>query len=141
MTLVGCSAALVTEDVPHNKSIPKQAIERGESVDLENNLSQIRQFINMYRTDNDGKPPATLDELKRASKFPDSMFINPIDKKPLIYDPATGNIGVEGQVMSRQSRASTQNNTDPGAPVGANPAMPNINIPQPGASADGAAAE
>jgi hypothetical protein len=59
---------------------------------MNSNISQIQQIITMYRNDNEGKPPASLEELKRYAKFPAEMWIDPLTKQPLIYDPATGSI-------------------------------------------------
>ena len=116
-------------------SVAKQSIDRGQEVVLENNLSQIQQIISMYKSDNGGKPPASLDELKTYSKFPAEMFINPVDKKPLGYDPATGTMIVtpyEG--MSRMINRTTANPMhgadQPVAPQGAAP--PTGGPPAPG---------
>ena len=81
-------------DGEERPSIATSSIDRGEGVALGSNIAQIQQFIVMYKGENDGKVPASLDELKSASKFPAEMFINPVDKKPLVYDPASGAIGV-----------------------------------------------
>ena len=126
-------------------SIAKESINRGSETELNSNLGQIRTFISMYRSDSEGKAPESMEELKRASKFPDSMFINPLDGKPLVYDPATGTISAEGARPSAASNASSQNNSDPAAvnPAPAPgseaaPGMPNVNIPQPAGSEEAA---
>lgn len=68
----------------------RRSIDLAQETALQSNLNQIQQIIGMYKQENEGKPPASLDELKKYSKFPDEMFINPVDQKPLGYDPATG---------------------------------------------------
>lgn len=73
-------------------SVAKRAIDRSQEVALNSNISQINQFIFMYKNDNDGRVPASMDELKKASRFPAEMFINPVDQKPLNYDPNTGRV-------------------------------------------------
>ncbi len=73
-----------------SKTALKRSMELAEEVGLQSNLNQIQQIIGMYKGDNEGKPPASLDELKRYAKFPAEMWVNPVDKKPLGYDPATG---------------------------------------------------
>jgi type II secretory pathway pseudopilin PulG len=70
----------------------KQSINRAEDVGMNSNISQIQQIISMYRSDNEGKPPASLEELKRYAKFPAEMWIDPLTKQPLIYDPTSGTI-------------------------------------------------
>jgi hypothetical protein len=107
------------EEQPQDRapSVPKQAINKGNSVELEQNLNSIRQFISFFRQENDGRAP-TLEELKGMKGFVPSLLINPVDQKPLVYDAATGTIAPEGDApMSKSSRASTANNSDPGAPA------------------------
>lgn len=80
-------------------SVARQSIDRAKDVSLESNLSQIRMAISMYKNDNDGKVPASLDELKNSSYgkgFPPEMWANPLDGKPLVYDPATGSVSAQG---------------------------------------------
>ncbi len=103
-------------------SIAKQSINKAEiDVAMTSNISQINQAIMMYKADN-GKPPASLDELKSsayARGFPAEMWINPVTKQPLVYDPQTG------QVLSPPAPAA------PGAPAGVAPASRPA-IPAPG---------
>lgn len=68
--------------------VAKSSIDRSQEVVLNSNLQQINQLIFMYKNDNNGQPPASLQELD----IPDSMLINPVDKKPLQYDPKTGRV-------------------------------------------------
>jgi type II secretory pathway pseudopilin PulG len=74
-------------------SVAKRAIDRSQEVALNSNINQINQFIFMYKNDNDGQVPASMDDLKKAAKgFPPEMFINPVDQQPLNYDPKTGRV-------------------------------------------------
>lgn len=93
------SGGKVGTDTNSTKSLAKQSIEKGDSVQVMSNLNQIRQVITMYKSDNEGKAPASLDELKKYAKFPDEMWINPVDKRPLQYDPATGRIWCDSPGM------------------------------------------
>jgi hypothetical protein len=53
------------------------------------NLSQIRQFIQVAETSgDDDKPPASLDDIK----VPQSIRFCPIGKEAYDYDPATGKV-------------------------------------------------
>jgi len=83
-----------TRDKQGNRqpSVAKRSIDRSQEVMLNSNIQQINQFIFMYKNDNNGQVPASMEELKQASKFPAEMFINPVDKKPLNYDPKTGRV-------------------------------------------------
>lgn len=73
-------------------SVAKRAIDRSQEVALNSNINQINQFIFMYKTENDGQVPASMEELKTSSKFPAELFINPVDGQPLNYDPKTGRV-------------------------------------------------
>jgi type II secretory pathway pseudopilin PulG len=125
----------------------RRSVDLAQEVALQSNLQQIQMFIGMYKGDNDGKVPASLEELKKSSKFPAEMFINPVDKKPLGYDPATGQMIVtpyEGEspaiakmtanpMQGAADTGSTPATSTPAAP-GA-PAMPGIpTIPNSGAA-------
>lgn len=128
--LIGLAAFFLmprgTNDGTPQKSTLKRSMDQAEGVTLDSNLNQIRMAITMFKDNNDGKPPASLDELKKSvygrDIMPD-MWVNPLDKKPLIYDPATGTICADG----------------PGCPPGgtasvAAPAAPGANPPAPGAA-------
>lgn len=80
------------KDGNQQQSIAKRSIDRSKEVALNSNIQQINQFIFMYKNDNDGQVPASMEELKQASKFPAELFINPVDEKPLNYDPTTGRV-------------------------------------------------
>ena len=117
----------------------KQSMNRAEDVGMNSNISQIQQIIMMYRNDNEGKPPASLDELKRYAKFPAEMWIDPLTKQPLIYDPASGTISAPPRPaeLSPETPANAPRNSPlvPGGP--GNIEIPNMQpqIPQDDASA------
>jgi len=126
-------------------SVIKQSQDRGSEVQTNIYLGQIRQLIGIYRSDNGGKAPASYEELRRAGKdYPPEMWVNAVDKKPFVYDPATGTIDVDGAMSrsaERVNNASQANNSDPAqaAPPAdsAAPGVPNPSdivgkIPQPG---------
>ena len=118
------------------KSTLKASMDKAEGVALDSNISQIQQGISMFKSDNDGKPPASLDELKRYLKdYPPEMWINPLDKKPLVYDPATGTICAEGPGCPPGGAPATA----PVAP-GSNPPAPGTNPASPGAASPAAPA-
>lgn len=126
LALVG--GCVSDDQVPddHAPSLPKQAIDRGQTVALESNMDQIRQFVGMFRQDNDGRNP-TLDELKSMKQFNRSLLINPVDGKPLIYDPSNGTVYPQGgKAPSKDSRASQINNSENGAPAPPAAARPDI---------------
>ncbi len=117
----------------------KQSMNRAEDVGMNSNISQIQQIITMYRNDNEGKPPASLEELKRYAKFPAEMWIDPLTKQPLIYDPAAGAISAPSRPaeLSPETPANAPQNSPlvPGGP--GNIDIPNMQpqIPQDDASA------
>ena len=125
-------------------SVVKQSQDRGNETGGNIYLGQIRTLISQYREENDGKAPATYEELRRFGKdYPPEMWINPVDKKPLVYDPATGTIDVDGAMSKQAERvnnASQANNSEPaGAAPNAAPGVPSPGdivgkIPQPGSN-------
>jgi hypothetical protein len=70
----------------------RRSVDLAQEVVLQSNLNQIQMALGMYKQDNEGKVPASLDELKTALHLPAEMWINPVDKKPLGYDPTTGHM-------------------------------------------------
>ena len=94
------------------ESIPKRAINKGNETDTTSNINQINQGLMMLKQENE-TPPATLDEAKRALKFPDSMWIDGATQKPLVYDAATGTVRREGAAVGS-------------APSAKGPMMPDI---------------
>lgn len=75
------------------KSIAKESIDRGHDVATNDYVRQIQLTIEQYKADNDGKPPASYEELRKYDKdFPDEMWIDPVTHKKLVYDATTGTI-------------------------------------------------
>jgi type II secretory pathway pseudopilin PulG len=132
----------------------RRSIDLAQEVALQSNLNQIQQIIGMYKGDNEGKPPPSFEELKRYAKFPAEMWTNPVDKKPLGYDPATGTMIVtpyEGESpniikMTQNPMHGTDTPSTPGVATtpGAAPSTPDTagapampNVPTiPNSSAD-----
>ena len=79
------------------ESLPKRAIDKGHETDTTSNINQINQGLMMVKQDSG--PPATLDEAKRALKYPDSMWFDDATQKPLVYDVATGSVHREGAAV------------------------------------------
>ncbi len=76
-------------------SVLKQSMNKGEDVDTTSNIMQIQQAVEMYKNDNNGKPPASLDELKNSSYgkgYPAEMWVDSVSRQPLNYDPQTGRV-------------------------------------------------
>ncbi len=67
-----------------------RSMDMGRDVGTDSNISQINQ--NVPRDEN-GKAPATLEELRRSLKdFPAEMWMDKATSKPLRYDPTTGTV-------------------------------------------------
>lgn len=117
-------------DGEHRKSVAAESMDQAREVELTSNLNQIRQGIRMYRNDNDNRVPASMEELRKYLKdYPAEMWVNPIDKTPLIYDPSTGAIYAQGQqAPGRRWQGNTRDNTV----AGDAPAPP---VPPPGSAA------
>jgi hypothetical protein len=119
------------DDGKPGKSTLKASMDRAEEVGTVSYVSHIQQGIDQFKSDNDGKPPASLEELKRYLKdYPPEMWINSVDKKPLLYDPVSGTICEDKGTGCPPGSASTA----PLAP-GSNPAAPGANPPAPGGAA------
>ena len=65
--------------------------ERAQQVGTISYISQIQQAITMYKMDNEDRLPQNLQELKRYGVM-DEMLIDSISKRPLQYNPQTGEI-------------------------------------------------
>jgi len=76
-------------------SVLKQSMDKGEDVKTSSNILQIQQAVEMYKNDNDGKPPASLDELRNSSYgkgYPSEMWFDAVSKQPLQLNPQTGRV-------------------------------------------------
>ena len=58
-------------------------------------VAQINQAISMYRMDNEGRNPASLQELKRYG-VSEEMMVDQVTKQPLPYDARTGTLRLPG---------------------------------------------
>jgi type II secretory pathway pseudopilin PulG len=77
------------------ESVLVQSMEKGSDTATSSNIAQIQMAVEMYKNDNDGKPPASLDELKNGAYgrgYPAEMWVDSVSKRPLNYDPQTGRI-------------------------------------------------
>ena len=114
--LSGCAswmAAPPPDDAPHEKSIPRKAMDRGEDIEVDSNINQINQALMIIKQDSG--PPATLEEAKRAAKLPEAMWFDKVANKPLVYDPASGTVHREGAAPNSPPAAGS-----PNAPKGIN---------------------
>ena len=76
-------------------SVLKQSLNKGEDVNTTSNILQIQGAVEMYKNDNDGRVPASLDELKNSAfgkGYPAEMWVDSVSKQPLDYDPQTGRV-------------------------------------------------
>jgi type II secretory pathway pseudopilin PulG len=115
-------------------TVLRRDIDLAQETVLVSNLNQIQLFMVSYKSDNNGQPPATFDELKKQMRAPAEFWINPVDKKPLGYNPQTGLMivtpyeGESAQVLKMTQSAanvgSPQAGSTPAAPSA--PGMPNI---------------
>lgn len=125
-------------------SVLRQSMDRGQDVALNSNISQINIGIGLYKDDHEGKLPATLDEFKNSADgkgYPAEMYVNPLDKKPLVYDPNTGKVsaqtdappGAPGTAGSSPTGSNPGTGASSTSPAVNNPAAPGgvtINIPK-----------
>lgn len=110
------------------KSVARESIDRAKETGGTNYIGQIQIVIQQYRDDNEGKPPASLEELKRYAKFPDEMWVEPVTKQPLVYDPQTGTISSPPQSILGAGTAAPGSAAAPGSePIP--PAPPGLNVP------------
>lgn len=99
-------------------SVLKQSMDKGSDVNTTSNIMQIQQAVEMYKNDNDGKVPASLDELKNSSYgkgYPAEMWYDSVSKQPLNYDPQTGRVSSPtGGLKGAPGSAGTTSGTTPG---------------------------
>lgn len=87
MTLVGKRGKEGRED-----SVAQRVQQQAVGVDCRNNLSQIRQAIQMRSSETENQRPASMDELR---EIPSEMRKCPVSGKPYVYDPTTGTVRCE----------------------------------------------
>ena len=75
---------------PDGKGVTTLGLVKAEAQDdvCRENLSQIRQMIQIKQADADDKPPASLSELNA----PESVLQCPIGHEAYVYDPRTGTV-------------------------------------------------
>ncbi len=88
----GCASPDAPKEA--EQSLAKRAVDRGTDIEVDSNINQINQALMMIKQE--GSAPATLDEAKRAVKVPDSMWMDSVSGKPLVYDAPTGTVHREG---------------------------------------------
>ena len=72
------------------KSILGRSMDKGRGVATDSNIAQINQMV---PRDENGKPPATLEELRHAlHDYPAEMWVDDATGKPLQYNPTTGTV-------------------------------------------------
>ncbi len=109
-------------------SIARRSINKAEEVGGVSYVGQIQTLVEPFK-ENNGRYPASLDELKASAKdYPAEMWVDPVSKKPLDYDPQTG-------IVSLPKASAPNSNAAPDAARPANPNLPNIPaIPAPPAA-------
>jgi hypothetical protein len=83
------------KDGEKRPSVVRESLDRAHDVETTSNVQQIQAAVEMYKSENDGKAPASLDELKNspvARGFPAEMWVDSVTKQPLNYDPTTGKV-------------------------------------------------
>lgn len=71
------------------KSMPAQVQQKASGVECQSNLSQVRQMIQMYQTDNEQNPPT----LQALSGLPAGFLACPVGGEPYWYDAQSGRVG------------------------------------------------
>lgn len=113
------------ENGEEKQSILKQSMDKGSDVNTTSNILQIQQAVELYKNDNDGKVPASLDELKNSAYgkgYPAEMWVDSVSKQPLYYDPQSGRVssatgGLPGVAGSAPRNANEGRGNDlPGIP-------------------------
>ena len=70
------------------RSVLGRAVQKSISVECQSNLNQIRQLIEMYKSENNGANPPALSAMPEAARISKC----PISKQDYQYDPATGKV-------------------------------------------------
>jgi hypothetical protein len=107
----GCSMLQQTnEQLDEGAHAPGRARDMGIGVGTTSNINQINMQLSMAKSDNDGKPPATLEDAKKAAKnCPPEMWIDKETGKPLVYDPVTGTVHRDGAAADSPPVAGSPN--------------------------------
>lgn len=105
-------------------SVAKQSIDRGNQTAGTSYIRDIQTVIQQYRDDNEGRAPASLDELKSYAKFPAEMWVDQVTQQPLVYDPQSGTVSAPPQSTLGATTGAT---AAPGAAIP--PAPPGVTVP------------
>ncbi|PQV65236.1 hypothetical protein B1R32_102245 [Abditibacterium utsteinense] len=93
LLLGGCATAAQTNaQIDEGIHAPKRAMDMAHGVETDSNINQINQSISIFKSTNDDKAPATIEEAKAAAKVPAEMWIDTDTKLPLEYDAASGTV-------------------------------------------------
>lgn len=91
--LGGCEAAQETNaQIDEGIHAPKRSIDKSKGIATDSNIRQINDALTIFKSTNEDKAPATLEEAKAAAKVPTSMWTDAETGKPLEYDAATGTV-------------------------------------------------
>ena len=108
----GCASPDAPKEA--EQSLAKRAVDRGSDIEVDSNINQINQALMMIKQE--GSAPATLEEAKRAVKVPDTMWMDSVSGKPLVYDVATGSVHRDG-VAAGGAPTDGAKNVNGGIPV------------------------
>ena len=96
LALVGCNGAPPDANIQaqqassDKQSILGRSMDKGRDVATDSNIAQINQMV---PRDENGKPPASLEELRHSlHDYPAEMWADGATGKPLQYDPTTGKV-------------------------------------------------
>jgi hypothetical protein len=93
LALGGCAAAVETnEQIDQGVHAPKRSMDMAKGIETDSNINQINQMLSMIKSDNEGKPPATIEEAKQKVKVPGEMWTDAATGKALEYDPVSGTV-------------------------------------------------
>jgi hypothetical protein len=73
-------------------TIPGAAMDQAKGVECQNNLSQLRQMIQMDRGSGDDEAGGAPPSLQAVHGIPSEMRVCPASGRPYSYDPRTGRV-------------------------------------------------
>ncbi len=111
--LGGCAAAIETNaEIDKGVGAPKRSMEMAHGVETDSNISQINSSLSIFKSTNEDKAPASIEEAKTAAKVPDSMWIDAETKLPLEYDAASGTVHRAGAAPNSPAHAGAKGASD-----------------------------
>jgi hypothetical protein len=97
LLLSGCATMVATNaEIDKGVHAPKRSMDMAKAIETDSNINQINMALGMVKNDNEGKPPATIDDAKKAAKVPSEMWIDGETGLPLEYDPVSGTVYRKG---------------------------------------------